>query len=170
MPDAIVDSLRIKPCERVAEIGAGTGYFNARFARAVGPCGRTFATEITPELVEYMRNRAELESTPEVVSLLCSPEDSCLPDSLDLVFLCNTYRYIDRRRSYFARVRDHLVDSGRVAVVDFRETARDTTGWRLPSGRVIEEMQAAGFEVAERFDFLPKQYFLVFSKSRDLVE
>ena len=170
MPAAIVDSLRIKSCQRVAEIGASTGYFNARFARAVGPCGRTFAMEITPDLVEYMRKRAELESTPEVVCVLCSPDDPCLPDSLDLVFLCNTYRYIDGRRSYFARVRDHLVDGGRVVVVDFRETARDTAGWRIPSSRVVDEMRAAGFELTEKFDFLPKQYFLIFAKGRDLVE
>jgi len=31
-------------------------------------------------------------------------------------------------------------------------------------------MRAAGFELAEKFDFLPKQYFPVFAKSRDLVE
>jgi len=163
-PNAVVDSLRIRTRQRIADIGAGTGYFNSLFADAVGLGGRVYAVEIVPELVEYMRERAVLDQTPQVVCVLGTPSDPCLPDSLDLVFLCNTYRYLDGRRAYFARVREHLALDGRVAIIDYRESKRDTSGWRLPARRVIEEMGTAGFELVDEFGFLRKQYFLVFGK------
>jgi len=165
LPDAIVDSLRIRSGQKVADIGAGTGYFNALFADAVGPTGRVYAIDIQLELIEYMQIRAVEENTPQVECILATPNDPCLPDSLDLVFFCNTYRYIDGRRAYLTRIRDRLLTDGRIVVIDYRESERDESGWRLPSKRVEAEMEAAGFMTVERFSFLSKQYFLVFKKN-----
>ena len=34
--------------------------------------------------------------------------------------------------------------------------------YRLSEQQVIAEMEAAGFGLVERFDFLPREYFLIF--------
>jgi SAM-dependent methyltransferase len=102
LPALVIDSLSIEPGQRLADIGAGTGYFNVYFAKAVGSSGRVFAEEIEPELVAYMQERADREATPQVVPILGTRDDPCLPDSLDLIFLCNTYNYIDGRVGYFS--------------------------------------------------------------------
>jgi SAM-dependent methyltransferase len=162
LPDQLVDSLRILPGQRIADIGAGIGYFEALLARAVGDSGVVFAQEIEAELVQYMKERAIREGTPQVRPILGTPTDSCLPDSLDLVFLCNTYRYIDGRRSYFAKLRDHLRPDGRLVVVEFKRFPRDTTELRILPSRVIDELRVAGYELIDKHDFLPKQYFLEF--------
>src|SRR5882757_3581413 len=47
-PDAVVASLALPPRVVVAAIGAGTGYFAMRFARAV-PDGRVIAIDVEPD-------------------------------------------------------------------------------------------------------------------------
>lgn len=165
MPDLVVDSLRILPGQRVADIGAGIGYFEPLLAKAVGESGAVYAEEIEPELFEYLRSRARREGTPQVHAILGTREDPCLPDSLDLIFLCNTYRYIDARLDYFSRLRSRLKPDGRLAVVDFKRFPQDTTQQRILPSRVIDELSAVGYSLVQQHDFLPKQYFLIFGRS-----
>jgi len=161
-PTAVVDSLDIPLGARIADIGAGTGYFNRHFAEKVGPQGRVFAQEIEQDLVEYMQERAELEGTVQVVPLLGTRESAGIPDSLDLIFLCNTYRYIDDRIAYFSALRQNLVTSGRLAVVGFRRHPADPSPARIKPQRVTSELKKAGYTLVQEFEFLPKQYFLVY--------
>lgn len=145
LPAAVIDSLSIKPGQRVTDIGAGTGYFNVYFAKAVGSRGRVFAEEIEPELVAHMQERADREATPQVVPILGKPDDPCLPDSLDLIFLCNTYNYIDGRVAYFSALHKNLVHGGQLAVVAFKRSPADPSTARMLPEQVTAELEAAGY-------------------------
>ena len=48
----------------VADIGAGSGYYTVRLARAVGPAGKVFATDIQPGMLERLRTRARDTARP----------------------------------------------------------------------------------------------------------
>src|SRR4051794_32158618 len=43
-PDKVIAALAIAPGSTVADVGAGTGYFTVRLARAVGATGHVIAT------------------------------------------------------------------------------------------------------------------------------
>src|SRR5438445_12218668 len=45
-PDLLLPALKIKPGERVADIGAGSGYYTRRLAKLVGEKGTVYAVEI----------------------------------------------------------------------------------------------------------------------------
>src|SRR5438132_12303123 len=49
-PDLMVDLLRLKPGDAVADIGAGTGYISWRLAKKVAPKGKVYAVEIQQEM------------------------------------------------------------------------------------------------------------------------
>src|SRR6186713_421871 len=51
-PDKVMDSLGIADGSRVADIGAGGGWFTIRLARRVGPNGVVYAEDIQPEMIE----------------------------------------------------------------------------------------------------------------------
>ena len=165
-PAEVVRALRIRPGMRVADIGAGTGYFSGHLSAAVGPTGAVFAADTEPELVRHLRERAETERTVNVVPILASPDNPRLPrGAVDLVLLVDTFHHIDHRVAYFGRLRATLAPSGRVAVVDWqkRETpVGPELEHRLAREQVVEEMRAAGYALVAEPDVLPYQYCLVF--------
>lgn len=165
MPGELVAALGLGAGARVADIGAGTGYFNPHFARAVGDSGRVYAADIEPGLVRYMAERAKREATPQVEPILATADDPHLPDGLDLIFICDTYHHIDGRRAYFTRLRGRLAPGGRLAIVDFKPgelPVGPPPEHRILPEAVIAELAAAGFELVEQPDLLPYQYFLIF--------
>src|SRR5437764_14277870 len=48
-PDEVVQALAVKNGDVVADIGAGTGYFSRRFARAVAPDGTVYAVDVAAD-------------------------------------------------------------------------------------------------------------------------
>src|SRR5262245_13412515 len=69
-PQEVVAALGLRPGQRVADLGAGTGYFSRHLSRAVGPTGAVLAVDPEPNLVAWLRDRAEREGTANVVPVL----------------------------------------------------------------------------------------------------
>jgi SAM-dependent methyltransferase len=160
-PDSVVALLATRDDLVVADIGSGTGYFAVRFSRAL-PRGIVYGADIEPDMIFYLNDRAHREGLTNLVSVLAEPADPHLPRSVDLVFICNTYHHIDGRIDYFRRLKNQLRADARVAVVDYRpESDRGPRHKLMP--QVIEgEMAEAGYSLADRHEFLPEQYFLIF--------
>ena len=55
-PERVIESLDIQPGDRVAEIGAGSGYWLPWLSEAVGSEGRVYAVEVESELVEELES------------------------------------------------------------------------------------------------------------------
>lgn len=166
-PAEVVAALDLRPGDVVADVGAGTGYFNPYWSRAVGSEGAVLAVDVEPRLVAHLRDRAEKEATRNVVPILGSADDPRLPPGVvDAAVLVNTYHHIDLRRDYFRRFRRFLAPGGRLVIVDWRAKGEVPVGppleHRLPAERVAEELAAAGFVPVGGVDFLPYQYVRIF--------
>jgi hypothetical protein len=59
-PDAVIAALSLAGNETVVDVGAGSGYFSFRLARAL-PRGMVVATDIQPEMVRHMHHKAMTE-------------------------------------------------------------------------------------------------------------
>jgi predicted methyltransferase len=165
-PEAVVQALQLKPGMRVADLGAGTGYFSRYLSGAVGAQGTVFTADTEPNLVAHLRERAEKEQTENVVPILASADNPRLPAAgTDLVLIVDTFHHIDDRLSYFRRLQRALSPHGRVAIIDWQK--RDLPvgpplEHKLARDQVVEEMQAAGYRLVDEPSFLPYQYFLLF--------
>jgi SAM-dependent methyltransferase len=161
-PDEVLDALHLQRTDKVADIGAGTGYFSVRIAKRV-PNGKVFAVDIEPDMVRYLGERAHREHLSGLVPVLAAAGPN-LPEPVDLVLVVDTYHHIDNRISYFAKLRDSLVPNGRVAIVDFKMDAPEgpPPKDRIPPEKTIAELDAAGYSLVSTHTFLPRQYFLVF--------
>lgn len=167
-PDKVIQALGIEPGEHVADLGAGSGYFTFRLARAVGMDGQVYAVDVDPDMVALLTERVEEEGHENIEVILADPNDPRLSEGrLDLVFTCNVYHHLKNRSAYFARLEKSLRPDGRVAIIDF-----SGEGWfswlfghATPEDVVEREMKEAGYTLARRLDFLPKQVFLTFAPS-----
>jgi cyclopropane fatty-acyl-phospholipid synthase-like methyltransferase len=162
-PDEVIAALALTPDATVADIGAGTGYFAARLARAV-PKGRVYAVDIEPDMVRYLGERAKREGLPNLRPVLGKPDDPQLPESVDRVLIVDTYHHIGDRVAYFERLRARLKPGAEIAIVDFTldSPVGPPRSARVAADVVRAEMQRAGYALAAQHDFLPHQYFLVF--------
>jgi ubiquinone/menaquinone biosynthesis C-methylase UbiE len=168
-PDEIIGALQLKPGAVVADVGAGTGYFSVRFARAVGPQGTVLASDLEPAMVTYLRNRADRESLANLVPVLASADNPRLPDRLsDVIFFCDTWHHISDRVAYARRLQRDLRAGGRIVIVDFRPgelPMGPPPSMKLAAPEVVAEFEQAGYRLAESLDLLPYQYILIFKVS-----
>jgi len=167
-PERVVAELGIRGGERVADLGAGGGYFTFRLADAVGPDGIVYAVDVDPEMVAYLRDRAREEGRGNVVPVLAAFDDPKLPEAVDLIFSTNTYHHLKDRSAYFARVAGDLRPGGRIAIIELSGAGffhRLVSGHSTPESVIRSEMEAAGYREVERHDFLSRQSFLIFSRA-----
>lgn len=168
-PEELVEALRIPPGSRVADIGAGTGYFNPHLARAVGASGKVLAIDVEPSLVAHMQQRADQEHTPVVEARLGTAHDPGIrpEDAVDLVLLVDTYHHIDQRRAYFSTLRDVLSPGARLVIVDFKPGELPVgpgPDHKIAEEQVVAELVAAGWTAAGSVDLLPYQYVRLFER------
>jgi SAM-dependent methyltransferase len=162
-PHEVIQALALKPDAIVADIGAGTGYFSVRFAHML-PKGRVYGVDIEPDMVKYLADRAKREGLGNMTAIAGLPGDPRLPEKANLVVLVDAYHHVEDRERYFRNLLKSLKPGGRVAVIDFRmdSPVGPPQRARIAPERVKEELERAGYALAQEHDFLPHQYFLVF--------
>jgi predicted methyltransferase len=165
-PEETVAAMKISPGMTVADLGAGTGYFNAYLSHAVGPKGAVLALDTEIEMVQHMAERNRTEKLSNVLPVLVLPENPFLPrERMDRVLIVDTYHHIDDRLNYFGGMKAALAKGGSVIVVDFFKKPLPVgppVEHKIDREFVIKEMQQAGYLLAREETFLPYQYYLVF--------
>ena len=164
-PHEVIQALGLAPEASVADIGAGTGYFAARLANML-PKGTVYAVDLEPDMVKYLGERAKREGLKNLKPIAGSAGDARLPAKVDLVLLVDVYHHIENREQYFTRLAASLKPRGRVAVIDFDLDSPEgpPREARIAPERVKAELAQAGFSLADEHGFLPRQYFLVFTR------
>ncbi len=163
-PKQVVDAMNLSPGMTVADIGAGTGYFEPYLSRAVGPVGTVLAIDIEPEMVRYLRERVQREHLSNVRPVLATVSDAALPQGkVDRVLIVDTWHHIPDRVAYAERLRAALAPGGTVTLVDFTlESPRGPPReHRIPPDQALHELGAGGFRVEKTDVGLPDQYVLV---------
>ncbi len=117
-PAEVVKALRLDGSEKLVDVGAGSGYNTLYFARAL-PRGKVVATEVDPELVQYLRQRMAREGLSNVEVVLSSPEDPGIPADVDVAFVANVIHLVQGRVGWLRRLHDELKPGARLAVIQF---------------------------------------------------
>ena len=171
-PDEIIRKMALKNGDVVADLGAGTGYFTRRLAKAVAPSGRVYAVDIQPEMLSRLKENMEKAGAKNFVPVLATADDPGLaPNSLDWILLVDVYHELQQPKASLARMREALKPAGKVALVEYRleglTALHVREEHRMSTKQVLSEWQPAGFRLVELYEFLPTQHFFVFEKTPD---
>jgi SAM-dependent methyltransferase len=166
-PDRVMEVLAFRQGERVADIGAGSGYFTRRISRAVGPSGVVWAVDIRPEILAVLEERARRDGLTNIRLQQVEPEDPQLPAGrVDTVLMVDTLHYVKDRGAYAKKLRAALAPGGRVVIIDFVPKSPEERPWGPPPEQKMSRedvdaaMAEAGLYPARAPAFLTEQFFV----------
>ena len=169
-PSEVIDALKLKPGMAIADLGSGSGYFTRRFIEAVTETGMVYAVDVEPEMLFYAKESViHMHTAYTAEFILAQPDNPKLPfASVDLLFVCNTIHHLENRAKYFSDLKSSLKPGARIAIIDFYTDERSgDLGFPkhhlVARNTIVQEMAAAGYQLAREHTFLPKQYFLEFA-------
>jgi SAM-dependent methyltransferase len=166
-PDNVIAALGLQGTETVMDLGAGSGYFAFRFAKAL-PRGKVIAADIEPEMIRHIHHKAMTESVRNLEAMIIQPTDPEVPDGVDLVFVCDVLHHVADRPAWLAKITKAMRSGASLVLVEFKEgdlPEGPPESVKIPHDELVALVNKAGLVLtAEQADLLPYQTFLVFQK------
>jgi ubiquinone/menaquinone biosynthesis C-methylase UbiE len=166
----ILERLPLKKGATVADVGAGTGVFEAPLSRMVGDDGKIFAVDLAPAFIPFMKERFKKEGLKNVEVILGKIDTTTLMEnSVDLILVVDTYHHFDHPELMLADFKKILRDNGYLVVIDFKRD-RKARQWILDhvekdEEQYIREISRNGFIFLRRENIPFKESFqLTFKK------
>jgi SAM-dependent methyltransferase len=165
--ERVLNLLGIRPGQRVADIGAGLGYYTVRVARRLGPGGTIYATDVKSEYMDQLRARLAREQITGVQLILGLPRDPRLPaDSVDVAILSHMYHEIENPYEFLYRLQPSLAPDARVGIIDMD---RPTQSHGTPPALLRCELAAVGYRQLDFVLLSPADgYLAVFARPGQL--
>jgi precorrin-6B methylase 2 len=167
-PDLVLAALELKPGMKVADVGAGSGYYSSRMAERLGKGGTVFAVDVQPEMIEILKRNMAERGAGNVKAVLGAETDPKLPaGTLDLAIMVDVYHELEYPYEMLAAVVKALKPGGRVVFVEFRG---DDPGVPIKALHTMTEAQVRKEAAAHALIWvktvsnLPWQHVIVFRK------
>lgn len=179
--DEFMQLIGVEPGMRVADIGAGQGYFTWALAKAVGEMGKVFAVEIDDRFLRFIETSARHQGLTHVETVFVEPGDIGLqPGSVDLVFvsqLCQDLLNEDEAaraadgtsegvaRPFVRSVAQALAPGGTMVVVDHKKHYGRERKDHVSDELITALVASGGLEkVAQHDVFEPVHFVAAYSK------
>ena len=164
----VVASLKLKPGDVVADLGAGAGPFVVPFATAVGPTGKVYAVEVDRNFFPYIEKRSKAAGMSNVQTVLGAFVDPALPTAdVDVAFLHDVLHHIQDRPGYLKAAAKYLKPGGRIAIIDYHPSQsphRDDPGLVVSKEQAVSWLAPAGFKPVDDISLFDEKWFMVFAR------
>lgn len=168
--EKLIPLLNLRPTDVVADIGAGSGYFTFRLAKAV-PRGKVYAVDVQPEMLEMIRAKIQTSGTRNVQPVDGSIATPRLPsNTVDLMLLVDAYHEFSLPLEMGRAMAWSLKPGGRLALVEYRGEdpnvpIKDLHKMTVAQARM--ELERVGLKfVSVDSTSLPWQHLMIFEKPR----
>ena len=131
-PEVIVESFGLQPGMKVADFGAGAGYFTILIAKRVGENGVVTALYIMESALETVRAKSSASGLKNLQTTRADLEvvgGSALPDnSQNVVLLANILFQSPKKQEIIKEAKRILVPGGLVIVIDWKKETNGGLG------------------------------------------
>ena len=167
-PERVMDALGIADGARVADLGAGGGWFTIRLARRVGPNGVVYAEDVQQPMVDAIGRRVLREGLHNVRTILGTFTDPRLErGTVTAALMVDLYPQISDPVALLRNVRTSLTANGRLGIIDFKPGGfgPGPDDNRMAPETIVRDAAQAGLRLVSHETFLRYQYLLVFAPS-----
>jgi ubiquinone/menaquinone biosynthesis C-methylase UbiE len=166
-PEQIMDVLHVADGSKVADIGAGAGWFTIHLARRVGPNGVVYSQDVQREMLEAIKRRVQREGLQNVQTTRGEGSNPNLPVAgLDAIVVVDAYQEVEDRVTFLQNLARALKPNGLIGVVNWKP-GRGGPGppenARVDKASVTADVRAARLRIVDE-ETLPYQYMLVLAK------
>lgn len=166
--ELMVDALKLKKGEMIADIGAGTGYISRKLSQRIGTNGTVFAVEIQQEMLDILTNKAVAAGFKNIKPILGTVTDTKLPlASVDTILLVDVYHEFDFPFEMTRSMCAALKPGGRIVFVEYRGEDPEVPikpVHKMTVAQLRKEMAAQPLEWKESIEVLPRQHIVIFNK------
>ncbi|MCA1559777.1 MAG: methyltransferase domain-containing protein [Acidobacteria bacterium] len=165
----VIEKLRLKPGDVVADLGAGAGVFSWPLARTV-TSGKVYAVEVDKGFIAHLERRAKEQQITNVQPVLGKYDDPLIPEKIDLAFFHDVLHHIDHRDEYLKKVASYLEPTGRIAVIELDaerpgSSHADDPKLQVTRAQLQGWMEAAGLEKQDEINGLfEDKWFVIYGK------
>lgn len=154
----LVTALGAKPGSRLAEVGAGDGFFSEQLAKAVLPGGRVTAEDISDRSLERLKERVERSGITNIDVLRGKLDDPLLePGAFDGILIRNAYHEMTDHAAILRAIHRALKPEGRLVIAEPISPKRrplprseQTASHEIAIEFVEQDLAETGFTILER--------------------
>lgn len=158
--EKVMDILNIRAGQRVADIGAGDGYYVRHLSERVGARGLVYGQDIEPRYLAMLRERVADAKWSNVEVIAGTAGDPALPAaSIDVALMIHMYHEISDPYALLYRLATAFRAGGRLAILD-QDAPTDRHG--TPPRLLICELGAVGYSRVRRDDMPDGAYVITF--------
>jgi ubiquinone/menaquinone biosynthesis C-methylase UbiE len=167
--DVMIEALKFREGEIVADIGCGSGYVARKISKKIGTTGMVYGVDIQQEMLDLLERRMAMFRITNVKPVLGTTTDPKLPPaSVDTMIMVDVYHEFDQPFEMIESMVKALKPGGRIVFVEFRGEDPKVPiklVHKMTEAQVRKEMAVHALEFVENFGGLPIQHVLVFRKT-----
>ena len=161
----LIQNMRIESNDKIADIGAGSGYHVFRMAPFVKN-GVVYAVDIQNEMLDAIESKIELSKVKNIKTVLGSEKSIKLPNnSLDKILMVDVYHEFNFPKEMILSIKNALKPNGELFLIEYRgedPSVPIKEIHKMSEKQAVKEMQVAGFTLKENIVNLPWQHCMVF--------
>jgi ubiquinone/menaquinone biosynthesis C-methylase UbiE len=172
----IFEAIGLREGATVCEIGAGDGELSIAAARAVGPGGRVFTSELGAARLMQLRTRVAAADQPQITVVDGDASRTNFAEaSCDALFMRNVYHHFLSPSEMNLSIAAALKPGARLAIVDFAPPGAEAScpadrgkdGMHgVAAGTVSRELREAGFEAVASESGAQRWFMVVVARPR----
>lgn len=167
-PEEVLDFIELRNTDKLADVGAGTGYFSIRAAQRLSH-GIVYAVDAESNMLDYLNKRALESNLRNIETLKCEIGHLVLPEVVDVILLVNVYHHIHDRSNYFSNLRKWLSTNGKLVIIEGKlgTPMEPPPQHRLSPGQIEDELRSTKFIEMKNSSILPYQSLQLFKPDND---
>ena len=163
----LIQNMRIKSNDTIADIGAGSGYHVFRMSPLTKK-GLVYAVDIQSEMLMEIEKTKEFNKITNVETIIGSEKSIHLPkNSVDKILMVDVYHEFNFPVEMITSIKKALKPNGHLFLIEYRgEDLKVPIKkiHKMTEKQAVKELEVAGFKLKENIDNLPWQHCMVFIK------